>query len=80
MFKAVVYSISITYDTAVKIILRLLIKNVAVILHCTVCLVCVKLVVQISTNTKNTLLTIIICEIMYWRIQVNKSVRPATVI
>lgn len=78
MFKAVVYSISITYDTAVKIILRLLIKNVAVILHCTVCLVCVKLVVHISTNT--TLLTTIICEIMYWRIQVNKSVRPATVI
>lgn len=78
MFKAVVYSISITYYTAVKIILWLLINNVAVILHCTACLVCVKLVVQISTNT--TLLTIIICESMYWRIRVNKSVRPATVI
>lgn len=77
MFKAVVYSISITYDTAVKIILRLLIKNVAVIVHCTVCLVCVKLVVRISTNT---LLTTLICETMYWRIRVNKSVRPATVI
>lgn len=78
MFKPVVYSISITYDTAVKIILRLLLKNVAVIVHCTACPVCVKLVVQISTNT--TLLTTIICESMYWRIRVNKCVRPAAVI
>lgn len=78
MFKAVVYSVTITYDTAVKIILRLLLKNVAVIVHCTACLVCVKLVVQISTNT--TLLTTIMCESMYWRIRVMKSVRPATVI
>lgn len=78
MFKAVVYSISITYDTAVKIILWLLTKYVAVILYCTACLVCVKVVVQISTNT--TLLTTIICESVYWCIRVNQSARPAAVI
>lgn len=63
MFKALVYSICITYDTAVKILLRLLLKNVAVIVHFTASLVCIKLEVQISTN--KTLLTTIICESMY---------------